>query len=168
MGTIATVKSSERVNDAGVIGVNLQVEVGQDDEQTVELAQPPGVDSLPLAGDEVILQDSAGSGNEAAVGFVDPKNTGKAEPGEHRTYARDALGNVVAEIWARGSGDIEITSLKAGGKIKLGKVEIDEDGNILTPGDVTAMAKTPVAVTLSTHMHATAANGPPSPPTPGT
>lgn len=162
MGTIATVKSSERVAE----GVNLQVEVGDGDEETVELAQPPGVDSLPLPGDEPVLQESAGSGSQAAVGFIDPKNAGKAAEGEHRTYARSPDGTVVAEIWTRNSGDIEITCIKAGGKIKLGKVEIDQDGNITTPAEVTAKAQT-TPVKLSTHMHPTAM-GPSGAPTPGT
>jgi phage baseplate assembly protein V len=47
------------------------------------------------------------------------------------------------------------------------KGKIDATGNVTADGEVTARA-TSTNVKLSTHMHPTAATGPPSPPTPGT
>jgi hypothetical protein len=165
---IAEVLEAERKTDEGIETVDVKVEVSQDDTMTAEHFAPVGFDAPPLPGDNALVHELAGAGEGAAVGYHDPKNPGKAAPGEVRTYARDASGAVVAEIWAKGSGDIEIVALKAGGKIKLGKVEIDQDGNITTPGDLTVKDETPAtAVTVSTHVHPTGV-GPSGPPQPGT
>ncbi len=88
--------------------------------------------------------------------------TAELAPDEHRTYARDADGVITAEIWSRANGDVEIVSVKAGGKVKINGVEIDQQGNITTPGEVTAKADT-VPIPLSAHLHPTAM-GPSGPP----
>lgn len=170
---LGKVSHSERVVDEGVPKVRVFVEEGDEgspDPIEVELLAEPGVDALPLPGDEVAILESEGKGNTIAQAFADIINAGKAEPGEHRTYARDPDGVVVCEVWCKGDGTVAITSIKAGSKLDLNGVLIDQQGNIVAPGEITAMAGTPEAplpgAKLSAHLHPTAV-GPSGPPTPG-
>jgi hypothetical protein len=133
-----------------------------------------GVDAQPLPGDFFASHDGPGTGDDVVSGYHDPKTTRKAGAGEHRIYARSAPGVVSAEIWCKANGTVEISSLFAGGKVVINGVEIDQDGNVKVPGDVssagevTAKDATPAtAVGLSTHLH-NSAMGPTSPPTGGT
>lgn len=137
----------------------------------------PGDDARPLPGDYVATAPSPGTGNEHAVGYIDPANPGIAEAGEKRIYSRGDDGAVIAVVWLKNDGTIVIENdsgeiqLEPGGKIVLNGVEIDASGNISTPGsikadlEITAKALTPASqVTVSQHLHA----GIGSPPTPGT
>lgn len=58
-------------------------------------------------------------------------------------------------------GDINASGISASGNI-------ESSGSVKAVGQVEALSGTTGVVRLSTHMHATAAPGPPSPPTPGT
>lgn len=162
MSSIGPVESVERATDEGVPVVNVKIDPGGQATFTGENFAPAGDDSLPLPADSAVVVDA--SGRDVVVGYVDPKNEGKAAPGEKRTYARDAAGKVVAEIWAKANGDVAITSLEAGGKIILNGVEIDQQGNIKAPGEITGMAAT-TAVNVTTHVHPTGV-GPSGPPKP--
>jgi hypothetical protein len=149
-------------------GIDVTVDMSGDGvgDVTAEHYTPPGIDALPLPGDEAVVEEAEGAGEGTVAKYQDLRNKSKAKGGEVRLYARDANGELVAEIWAQGNGDVEIKSIKAGGKIILNGVEIDQDGNISTAGDVKA-AVTPAAyVSLAHHMHPTAGTGSPSPPTP--
>lgn len=162
-----TVQSFERVTkDDGTELVEVVVDIGQPSPLKLEHFSDSGVDAPPLAGDLVALAESTGQGALRTAGYADPKNQGKALGGERRTIARDADGVPTAEVWAKANGDVSITSIKAGGKIILNGVEIDQQGNIKAPGDVTAMVET-APVKLSTHLHPTG-TGPSGAPTPGT
>ena len=71
------------------------------------------------------------------------------------------------------SGDVSVQgTLSASGLTSSGDVEasgdIKSDGSMKAVGQVEALSGTPGVVHLSTHMHATAAPGPPVSPTPGT
>lgn len=166
MTDAAAVQSFERVTDENGEAVEVKVDESGGPLLTLEHFAPCGDDAPPLPSDFAAVKDATGTGTAQAVGYQDPKNKGKALGGEKRTYARDADGNVVAEIWAKGNGDIAITSLKSGGKVNINGVEIDKQGNITTPGDMT-VKKGAAQVTLSTHVHNTGV-GPSSPPNPGT
>lgn len=173
-GRLGTVVFCQRGNTDGVPTVQVQIELGDEghpETVTSELLSEPGVDALPLKGDEAVIEESEGAGHTIVQAFGDVKNAGKAAPGERRTYARDADGVVVCEVWCKGDGTISITSIKDGSKLNLNGVLIDQQGNITTPGDVKAMAGTPDAplpgVKLSTHLHNSGV-GPTAPPTPGT
>lgn len=173
-GRLGKVSHCERVVKDGVPTVEVHVELGDADNPetvTAELLLEPGADALPLPGDEVLIEEMEGSGATKAQAFADPKNPGTAAEGEHRTYGRDANGDVVCEVWCKLDGTVAVKSIKAGSKIDLNGVLIDQQGNITTPGDVKAMAGTPEAplpgVKLSTHLHPTGV-GPTSAPTPGT
>lgn len=177
MGRLGEVQSFERTED----GPDVTVDAGGGDLATAQHFEPAGYDAQPLPGDTAATQSSAGAGHEQALGYLDAKNDGKAEPGEARIYARRADGTPVCEFWLKASGDIEITSLPAaGGKIIINGVEIDQQGNITTPGAVDATGNITSAalvqgnevasatVHLTTHVHTSAAAGAPtSPPTPG-
>ncbi len=173
-GRLGKVSHCERVTKGEVPAVEVLVELGDDENPetvTAELLLEPGVDALPLPGDEVMIEEAEGQGETTANAFADPKNMGKAAAGEHRTYARDASGEVVCEVWCKADGTVAVTSIKSGSKLNLNGVLIDQQGNITAPGEVKAMAGTPEAplpgVKLSTHLHGTGV-GPTTAPTPGT
>lgn len=148
--------------------LDVKVEIASGDNLTADHFDSSGVDAPPLPGDNALIVEHAGEGGGAVSGYHDPKNAGTALPGERRTYARDAAGTIVAEIWAKRDGTVKITSIAAGSKLNLNGVEIDQDGNMTVPGEVTAKAASPAtSVKLSTHLHPTGV-GPTSAPTPGT
>jgi hypothetical protein len=167
MGTTAVVQSFERVSDEDGEGVDVKIETaGEDNVDEAEHFANVGDDAPPLKGDFAAVSEAPGAGSLRVAGYVDSKNPGKALGGEKRIYARSADGAPVAEIWLHGDGLVEITALAPGGRYKIGKVEIDQDGNIKTPGEVTAKADTPAMVTLTQHIHPTG-TGPSGPATPG-
>lgn len=168
------VSHCERVTEDGVPKVRVFVDEGDDgnpDLTTAELLLEPGVDALPLPGDEAAIIKSEGSGNTIAQAFADLINAGVAEPGEHRIYGRDAAGALACEVWCKADGTVAVKSIKAGSKIDLNGVLIDQQGNMTVPGEVTGMVgttETPLpGVKLSTHLHGTGV-GPTTAPTPGT
>lgn len=180
MTDFAPVQSFERVTDENGEAVEVKVDEVDGPLLTLEHFAPCGDDAPPLAGDFAAIKEATGTGTAQAVGYLDPKNRGKALGGEKRIYARDPDdGSVVAELWMHGDGsfdllaiksgaDIRISTLQSEGVIDLNGVKIDKLGNIVAPGEVTAMnAAAPVK--LSTHLHTSATPGAPtSPPTPGT
>jgi hypothetical protein len=173
-GRLGKVSHSERIAKDGVPVVLIYVELGDEDHPetvTAEMLAEPGVDALPLPGDEVMIEEAEGQGETSVNAFADPKNPGVAADGEHRTYARDASGAVVCEVWCKADGTVDVKSIKDGSKLNLNGVLIDQQGNITTPGEVKAMAGTPEAplpgVTLSKHLHGSGV-GPTTPPTSGT
>ena len=171
---IGHVESIERTQEEGAEVTNVLVNFGGDDTTAAEFFEPSGQDAPPLKGDAASLYDSTESGSSAVVGFNDPKNPGKALPGERREYARAEDGSEVSEIWLKRDGSGEITGLKSGWKILMGTdgsislngFVIDKDGNAKTPGEVTAMSES-APVKLSSHLHPTGV-GPSGAPTPGT
>jgi hypothetical protein len=174
-GRLGKVLFAERATtEDGVPVVRVQVNLGDDSNDevvTVEHMSLPGEDSLPLPGDEVVMEEAEGQGDTTAVAYADSKNAGVAEPGERRQYARDDEGTLVCEVWLKKDGTVALKSIAPGSKIDLNGVLIDQQGNIVAPGEITAMAGTTEAplpgVKLSTHLHPTGV-GPTSPPTPGT
>lgn len=165
----AIVQSFERVTDDSGESVEVKIDEVGGPLLTIENYVPCGDDAPPLDTDFVAVKEAAGRGTNQAVGYQDPKNKGKALGGEKRIYARDPDdGSVVAEIWLKGAGTIALISIKAGSSIELNGVLIDQQGNITTPGDVTAKNGSPAtSVALSTHKHGSG-TGPTSAPLPGT
>lgn len=172
MGRIAIVIATERVVDEGAHALDVVCDPNGGNLVTASHFSACGEDAPPLNGDTAALEDSTGAGAEQVAGYIDTRNAGVAAPGEKRIYARDAAGSIVAEIHLKGSGSIRIEN-SAGGFLEIGDsgtvtingVTIDSTGNIVAPGEVTAMAiAAPIA--LSKHTHATAAVGAPSPPIP--
>jgi hypothetical protein len=171
---LGKVSHCERVKEGDVPKVLVFVDEGDDgnpEMTTAEMLSEPGVDALPLPGDDVAIIKSEGAGNTIAQAFADLINEGKAEPGEHRTYARDPSGAIACEVWCKGDGIVAIKSIKEGSKIDLNGVLIDQQGNITAPGEITAMVGTPdvplPGTKTSKHTHPTGV-GPSGPPMPGT
>ena len=128
--------------------------------------QDSGFDSQPLPGDFFACVPGVGSGDEIVSGYHDTNSSNrKAGAGEARTYARDADGETVCEVWCKADGTIEITSVADGSKLNLNGVEIDQDGNISAPGTITTKAGTLGSIELGSHDHNTAM-GPSGPPNP--
>lgn len=180
MTDVAQVQSFERVTDDD--GETVIVKVDEVDGPLLEPENfvPCGDDAPPLSTDFAAIKEATARGTTQVVGYVDPKNKGKALGGEKRIYARDPDdGSVVAELWIHGDGsfdltaiksgaDVRISTLQSGGVIDLNGVKIDAQGNITAPGDVTAMSASPgTSVKLSTHLHPTG-TGPSGPAQAGT
>jgi hypothetical protein len=108
MGRVAEVISTER-DAAGVLTV--RVDPGGGAIKSAEHFADAGSDCVPLPGDSVAIEGSAGAGSEAVTGYHDPNNPGVAEPGEVRRYSRNADGEVVAELWLKRDGSLEFRSL---------------------------------------------------------
>lgn len=165
---IGDVKEHTRGSDEGALFEEVKVDRGGNDVVTADHFDGAGVDAPPLPIDKAALVDGPGSGTAMAVGYRDTKNAGKAAPGEYRVVARAPDGTIVLEFWGKANGDLEITSIKPGGKVTINGLTIDQDGNLVTPGEVTAKASSPAtSVTLSRHVH-NSGTGPTTPPTPGT
>lgn len=173
MGLIAKLLSFARTTtdeDAHVSDV--KVDPGGGANVTAQHFGPPGDDAVPLPDDFVACVPSGGSGTEAAVGYIDPKNEPQAAAGEKRVYSRDSNGDVKAVVWLKNDGSLVIENgsgtieMAAGGDVTINGVTIDTNGNVIAPGEVTAMDG-PASVKLSTHQHPTAM-GPSGSPTPGT
>ena len=92
----------------------LSVDLGGGDRAEVEWF---GSDSPPATGDVVLVLEHTRSGELVAIGANDGAVTQSAQ-GERRWYARDASGVVMATLWLRGDGSIEMSN--AAGSIKLG------------------------------------------------
>lgn len=133
---------------------------------------PPGDDSPPLAGDDVVLVEGEGTGEEHAVAYGD--GTAKsAAAGEKRIYSRTPSGELAAEFWLKGDGSVVCTNLlapaggtiemRADGTVMLNGVEISPTGSITVPSGATLGS---AALDLLQHTHATAGTGTPSPPIP--
>lgn len=165
---VAEVLGFERVTTDGVTAEEVRVDPGDSDAARAEHWAPPGDDSAPLNGDFAQLVESEfGSGGEAAVGYGD-QTTKMAGQGEKRIYARSQDGAVVAAIWLKSDGTIEITNSGAKSFEMAPNGDVTIRGNLLVEGEVTAKSATPgTAVKLSTHVHPSPV-GPTGAPTPGT
>jgi hypothetical protein len=179
MSGIAIVLSFERKNDEDGHGINVNLDPGGEP-FTADHFGVPGIDAPPMRDDSAALVESHGAGQEQAVGYEDTKNAGQAQAGEIRIYARDANGAPMCTVFIRNDGRIQMSNangsieLAADGPVNINGLVIDVDGNVTTPGqisadgEVTAMAVSPAtSVTLSQHIHPTGV-GPSSPATPGT
>lgn len=111
MGRIARLLSFVRLtrNDANVSDV--KVNPGGGPNITAEHFADAGDDSHPLITDYVALNEDSGSGRETAIGYLDPLNEPKAQPGEKRIYGRDAdSGAVVVEVWLKNDGTAVVSN----------------------------------------------------------
>jgi len=129
MGRIATLLSFVRLVKNGARVTDVKVNPGGGPNITAEHFADAGDDSHPLTTDYVALNEDSGTGRESAIGYLDPLNTPKAEPGEKRIYGRDAnTGAVVVEVWLQNDG----TALVAN---ENGSVTLRPDGGtvVTTP-----------------------------------
>jgi|SRR6185369_16368665 len=160
----AVVQSVERISDDDGHRVEVQVDAGGGELLTLEHVDSCGEDSPPRPGDYAAVSESTGQGAVRSAGYVDTKNVGVALAGEKRIYGRAPDGSVAGFVHFHGDGLVEIKGLAAGERYKIGPVEIDAQGNITTPGDITVKKDTN-PVTLSLHKHGSG-TGPTTPPLP--
>lgn len=151
MGLIALVKSFTRVVRNGAKISDVKVDPGGGANITGEHFASPGDDSYPLDSDYVILVKNRRSGGYSIVGYADPINDRKSNPGEKRTYGRDpSTGFAVNEVWQKSDGSVMISNA-------LGSAELKADGELLhgsgakitTDGDVV----TSDGISLRNHVH---------------
>jgi hypothetical protein len=129
---------------------------GSNDVQTSISAQPFGTDSNPVKDMIAVYAPTSEMGKTVIIGYLNPDAI--AEVGGHRIYSTDESGAVKGTIYLRANGDAEING-DTDNMVRFTKLQeafdaLKSDHNSL----VTA---------FNTHLHPTAAVGPPSPPTPG-
>lgn len=129
MGRIAKLLSFVRLtrNEAKVSDV--KVDPGGGPNITAEHFADAGDDAHPLITDYVALNSDSGTGRESAIGYLDPLNEPKAQPGEKRIYGRDAnSGTVVVEVWLKNDGTAIVSN-------ENGSVTLRPDGGtvVTTP-----------------------------------
>lgn len=131
MNYIGRITSTSIVNGLRNLVVSVYNQFTTED----NLLLPPGVDALPLPGDQCagFVTDSAG--NTVASGVISKIN--ETEEGEHRIYSRDADGLVRAHVFLKNNGDIEIETFndeqETIASIKIGAEAIaiiSEDGKV--------------------------------------
>lgn len=128
---------------------------GKNDIQTASQYLPAGIDSKPIAEDLAAHATTSGRGKQIVFGYI--SNSDKTKEGEIRVYSRDSGGNEMFIMKLCNDG----TALLGGDSdflMRFSKTEkaynqLKEDHNSLVDA-------------FNQHMHATAATGPPSIPTP--
>lgn len=125
------------------------------DVQTNFQSSPWGDDSQPINGADVVQAETANDEVTLIIGVVQQNQ--KARPGEKRIFATDEDGKVVIDIWLKNDGTGEFAGtgdfLARFNELKSGFDQLKSDHNDLIQA-------------FNSHMHATAASGPPSTPTP--
>lgn len=130
--------------------------MGLVDVQLVQEAVPFGIDSNPLDKMVAILAETSKSGRPVIIGYLNKGQ--KAAKGEIRIFSKNADGEEQTYLWLKADGTIEI----GGDANHMTQFEELKSGFDELKGDVNALVSA-----FNSHMHATAATGPPSPPTPG-
>jgi len=106
MGFIAFLLSFTRSTSNDTPVSDVKVDRGGGSNITAEHFSSAGDDSHPLPKDSVVVVQIDGTGNGVVVGYLDPKNSQKAEKGEKRLYSRDENGDEKAEVWLKKNGEV--------------------------------------------------------------
>ena len=118
MGRIATLLSFVRTLRHGANVSDVKIDPGGGPNVTAEHFAPAGDDAHPLTTDYVITNEIPRRGGEVIVGYIDPKNTPKAQEGDKRIYARETVGGaVIVELWLQNDGTALL--INANGSVKL-------------------------------------------------
>lgn len=142
MGRIAKVLEFVRTIRGGAKVSDTKVDTGGGAIQTADHFSAPGDDAFPLATDYAAIQDVAGTGRGAAVGYADPINAPKALVGEKRIYARDSNGVLIVDIWLKADGSIKAANangnfeLRADGTFESNGVTISASGDMDVPNSL--------------------------------
>ena len=128
MGRLGSVLTFTRTTADGDEVAEVVLDFGGDDRATAAVFAPAGVDAPPLPDDYVAALETDGSGEVAAVGFLDPANEGQAVPGEYRVYSRDENGAVVASVHLRADGSVVVANGSGSFKLTAGG-QFDANGN---------------------------------------
>lgn len=149
---------------------------GKKNTVTSNLSVPYGFDCNPPQYERAIVADTGNNAESVVVGFVSKNVIDDLVLGESGLYAKDPDGNVVATIKLRNDGTIEMSNQGTGGQ-SIGDentdVSIGGTGDNLSRYSVLETAFNELqekfndlVASFNSHVHATAAVGPPSPPTP--
>ena len=152
MGKLTLVKSFERA-ESGTSDV--KVDPGGGPLITAQHFSDPGDDSHPLPDDYATTVGTLSTGRENAVGYVDPNNQQKAQPGEKRIYARDENGDQVCEIWLKNDGSVRCENANGSFELEVGGDFVISDTVRITPaGKITGVSEIEVGgKELNNHDH---------------
>ncbi len=160
MGRVAKILSFVRAVFNGAKVSDVKTDTGGGVNITAQHFADAGDDSHPLTTDYAVNVGVAGSGNEAAVGYLDPLNTPKATAGDKRIYARDAnSGIVVVEVWLKSDSSAIISNsngsikLQADGTVNINGLTIDATGALVSPTKVTSPSIIANGKELAGHLH---------------
>lgn len=128
---------------------------GPDDVQENIQSTPFGIDSAPLKDMVAVKVSTSERGKDYVIGYLNKDLL--AADGENRLFSLDSSGNLSSYIWLKNNGTIEIM----GNEDNLAKYNGLEDGFNQLRSDFNALTQA-----FNTHVHASAALGPPVPPTP--
>lgn len=130
--------------------------LGSKDVQTAEEVSPFGIDSNPTKNLIALYSPTVEKGEPVIIGYLIPDKL--AAVGETRLFSTDGNGALKFHVWLKNNGTLEL-----GGDAKhLARYEELKAGFDELKGNLNDLV-----TAFNTHMHATAASGPPSPPTPG-
>ena len=128
---------------------------GSDDVQEVLNVSDFGDDSHPVENMVAIYAETTDIGNPVVIGYINKNQI--SEVGEKRIFSTDTDGNVVFALHLKNDGTAEFGGnsdfLVRYNELKTGFDQLKSDFNSLISA-------------FNTHTHATAATGPPVPPTP--
>lgn len=147
MGLIGKILSFTRGERGTAKRSTIIVDPGSGANKTAEHFTDPSVDAQPTNNDIPVLMPLNGGGRWVVVGYIDPKNEGLTEPGEHRILGRDPGGTIKSSMWLKGDGTILANDI----------VTIDLLGNIVTTGNVSAANITASAAVMCATIVATGA-----------
>lgn len=176
MGRIARLLSFVRSAINGTKNSDVKADPGGNANITAQHFEDAGSDSYPLPEDYAAMMPLISTGRYAAVGYVDPKNGQKSQPGEKRLYSRDADGAEIAQVWLKNNGDVLVSNsqmtfeTKIDGSIKgsngggsfelttsgdfiINGATIDTAGNITSPSSVSAPSIQAAGKELAGHVH---------------
>lgn len=118
MGQQGEVVSVERRTEEGSANTYVKVDAGGNDTEEVQHLDPPGEDSIPIAGDFAAFDELGKSGSKHAVGYHDTKSESTSQPGEKRFYSRTEQGAKIAEIYMA-HGELRVEVLDASVPIRF-------------------------------------------------
>jgi len=151
MNKIVTVISSEFNKFKQRI---VKVTASGKDTKTAREAKPYGFDGSPIKNMKAVFLNTEVAGQTVIVGYVNVDQL--AESGESRMYATDDNGALKGFIWLKKDGTYQI----GGASKHMARFEELKSGF-----DQLRIDHNNLVAAFNAHMHATAASGPPSPPT---
>lgn len=128
---------------------------GKSDVQTPVQSAPFGSDSNPPADIRGVYTNTGNKGDNVIIGYINVNQI--AEIGENRLFSTDEDGNLIFEMRLRNDGTVEIGG-SVDNLVRFSKLKIEFD---ILKTDLNSLVSA-----FNTHVHATAAPGPPVPPTP--
>ena len=153
MNRITKVISTQE--DAEIRRLTKILGLGTDDVQEVLQVAPYGDDSNPIKGMVAVMSETNDSGESVVVGYVNKNQISKV--GEKRIFSTDSDGNVVMFLHLKNDGTAEFGG-NSDFMVRYSNLETAYNSLKQSVSDLTSA--------FNSHTHATAATGPPVPPTP--